>query len=177
MYEPGQLIFYGSQGVYRVEEIAPIRQMKCGDPNKLYYKLSAVHREDITYVPVDTSISMRPILSFQDASSLLENAGSITGEAYMENNPKLLQAHYRQIVDTHSAERLISLIQSIKTKERQLRKLKKRESQIDIEFKKRAENLVCDELSAALSTPMEDIRTQLSANIKGTALSLQAVSN
>jgi CarD family transcriptional regulator len=148
-----------------VEEIAPISHMKCSDPDRLYYKLYAIHRGDTVYVPVDAPVFMRPLISQREAETLLENAGEIPEETLVTGDAKALQARYRQMLDTHSCERLVGLIRSVDAKERQLSKAGRHLSRTDQEYRKRADTLVCEELAAALEQPVEEVRTRLRRSV------------
>jgi CarD family transcriptional regulator len=161
MYEPGQLILYGSSGVYRVDALAPLEHITGCDPDKPYYQLSSLHRRERIYAPVDTAVFMRPLIGRRDAELLLEKAGTILGEAFVSSDSKAIREHYHQMLESHDCEQLIGLIQSVNAKERLSAKARKHMGKIDQEYKKKAEELVCEELSAAFDTPMENARTML----------------
>ena len=88
MYEQGSLIMYDSTGVCRVEDVAPMNGSRVEDVapmngshgvdrNRLYYKLVPVYGSGTIYVPVDTKIFMRPILSYDEALSLIRRIPTI----------------------------------------------------------------------------------------------------
>lgn len=166
MYEPGEMVLYGNNGVYRVDEIGPIRHIKGYDPDKQYYKLSSVHRGETTYVPVNTGVFMRPVIARQEAEDLLNRVESIPGEVCTGRDPRLLREHYQGVLETHSCEALVGLIQSVNAKGRYAAKAGKRLGKTDQEFKKRAETLLCEELAVALDLPMDEVRAALSLAIK-----------
>lgn len=166
MYEPGRMVLYGNNGVYRVDEVGPIRHIRGYDPNKQYYKLSSLYRGETTYVPVDTGVFMRPVIERQEAEDLLSRMDSISGEVCTGRDPRVLREHYLEVLGTHDCEALVGLIQSVNAKGRCAAKAGKRLGKTDQEFKKRAETLLCEELAAALELPMDDARTALSLAIK-----------
>jgi CarD family transcriptional regulator len=161
VYQVGDLIFYGGHGVYQVADIAPLQHIKCCDPNQPYYKLSAVQGSDVIYAPVDSTGAMRPLISPQEAEALLAQPPAPAGKAFLSNDTKLLHAHYRQIMETHSCQQLMGLIQSVNVKKQLLAKSKKHLSLTDQEFKKRAETLLCEELSVVLNLPRQEIQQRL----------------
>jgi CarD family transcriptional regulator len=166
MYEPGQLILYGNSGVYRVDARSPLRHIEGCDPEKPYYQLSSFHRRDLVYVPVDSAVFMRPLIGRKAAEALLKKAGTISGEVCMSNDPKTVRKHYHQVLETHDCEKLIGLIQSVNAKERQAAKAGKHVGKTDQEYKKRAEELVCEELSAVLDLSIEDTQALLKRSLK-----------
>ena len=161
MYEVGQLIFYGNNGVYRVESIGPISHIRGYDPEKNYFKLSSIRRGEVTYVPVDTGVFIRPIIGRSEAEELLERAAALEEQVCDSQDPRVLREHYRNILESHSCEELFRLIKSVNAKGRQAAKAGKRLGKTDQEYKKRAEHLLMEELSAALDLPPEGAQTAL----------------
>jgi CarD family transcriptional regulator len=166
MYQPGEIIFYGNSGVCRVEEIAPLSHIEDCDPDRLYYKLVSVHGGEVIYVPVDTSIFMRPVIGRIQAEALLEHASSIPEEAFHTRDLNELRQHYRQIMESHNSEQLLGMIRSINAKERQAARSKKQLGRIDQEYKKRADTLLCEELAVALELPLKEAHSLLNRSMQ-----------
>ena len=74
MFSVGDLIVYSETGVCRVEQIGP----PPFDPKakREYYTLSPMNCRETIYVPVDTQVFMRPILSREAAEELAEKTRS-----------------------------------------------------------------------------------------------------
>ena len=70
MFAVGDLIVYSETGVCRVEQIGP----PPFDPKakREYYTLSPMNCRETIYVPVDTQVFMRPILSRAAAEELID---------------------------------------------------------------------------------------------------------
>ena len=62
MYEIGQLIVYGNEGVCRVEEIGTPK-ISGVDKHRDYYTLAPIYREGKVFTPVDSKVFMRPVIS------------------------------------------------------------------------------------------------------------------
>jgi CarD family transcriptional regulator len=161
MYQPGQLIFYGNSGVYRVEGVEPIRHIRGYDPEKLYYKLSSFHRGDLVYVPLDAPVFMRALMGREEAEALLENGENMGGTPCPSSDPKILREHYQQMFAAHDHRTLVGLIQEVNTKERQAIQAGRRLGKTDQEYKKKAEGLLCEELSAVLDLSLEEAKARL----------------
>jgi CarD family transcriptional regulator len=161
MYQPGQLIFYGNSGVYRVEGLEPIRHIRGYDPEKLYYKLSSFHRGDLVYVPEDAPVFMRPLISREEAEALLEGEENGDRTPCASGDPKILREHYQQMLSAHRCQVLVWLIQEVNAKERQAIKAGRRLGKTDQEYKKKAEDLLCQELAQVLDLTPEEAKTQL----------------
>ena len=71
MYQVGEKIIYGSNGVCLIEEIKMIMAPK-SDEEKAYYIIKPMFQECRISVPVDTKMFMRPIISEEEALALIE---------------------------------------------------------------------------------------------------------
>ena len=75
MFEKGSLMVYDTAGVCRVEDIGVPEGLPAAREGREYYKLSPVFGSGIIYIPVDTKVFMRPVISRQEAQEILEGAG------------------------------------------------------------------------------------------------------
>jgi CarD family transcriptional regulator len=164
-FRPGQLVVYGYSGVYRVEAQGPIRHIKGCDPEKTYYTLTSFHGRGTVYIPVESGVFMRPLIDYQAASDLVARASSIVGEVCLSNDLATIRKHYHSILETHDCEKFIGLIRAVNDKERQLAKSGKHVGRTDQDYQKKAENLVCEELSAALELPLDETKALLKRSL------------
>lgn len=156
MFQSGDYIVYGNQGVCKVAEV--------GSPNidgviknKLYYKLLPVYTSETIYIPVDTTVFMRPILSRKQAEALVMQIPFIRENMYKKCNLSLLKEHYESAFRTHTCEDLIQLIKGIYTKSVDASQNGKKIGQLDQRYMKRAEDLLYGELSVSLDIPREKV--------------------
>ncbi len=164
-YGKGDIVIYGSSGVYRVDEIGPIYHIRGCNPNEEYYKLSSVHRQETIYIPVNTHVFMRPIMARQEAEALLDRLRYIHGDSFTGRDPKMLREHYQSMLATHNCETLVRLIQTVNDKSKCAAKAGKQIGKTDQEYRKKAETLLCEELAVALALPINDTKELLSAAI------------
>jgi CarD family transcriptional regulator len=162
MYEKGDLIYYGNTGVYCVEDIGPLGHIRGCDPNKKYYKLTSIRRGEVTYVPVDTGVFMRPVLTQGEAETLLGQVHDIAERCCDSREPRVLRAYYQEMLDAHCGVELFRLIKSVNAKGRKLAAQGKRLGKTDQDYKKRAEHLLGEELAAALAVPLDSAQRLLS---------------
>lgn len=159
MFSIGDLVVYSGNGVYRVEDIAPIRHIRGYDPHKEYYKLVSIRRGELAYVPVDGKVFMRSVISGGEAERLLAEMDQIPENICASRDPRVLREHYQQVLDTHCCEALLSLIKSVNAKGRQVAKQGKRLGKTDQDFRKRAETLLCEEFSVAMDLSFADTQS------------------
>lgn len=157
MFEQGSLIIYGSTGVCRVESAAPLEGARGLERNRLYYKLSPVYGSGTIYVPVDTKIYMRPILTRDEAMALIRRIPTIDSDFEDNGDWHAVAASYQACLQSHECEDLIHLIKSIYQKNQASAESRKRPYKVDQEYRKRAEDLLHSELAAALEIEVTDV--------------------
>ena len=118
MYSKGDLIIYSGEGVCRVENVGPI-DMSGASKTKLYYTLQPVYREGKIFIPVDTSVFMRPVISRQEADKLIRRIPEIEGEVYENRNLRMLNEHYQALLQSHDCEDMLQLIKAVYTKQKE----------------------------------------------------------
>lgn len=166
MFQIGDLIIYASTGVCRVEDISPSKVpchrtgtlMKPAESEeRLYYKLVPIYNREVIYIPVDTKVFMRPIITKEEANELIANIPNIEEEVFDCRNLKSLSDHYQSFLQTHRCEDLIHLIKSVWRKNQNMMQCGKRLGQTDQRYMKRAEELLYDEFATALEIPRDSV--------------------
>ena len=71
MYQKGEYVIYGNNGICKVEEIGIPMGTPMENNGKEYYTLSPVFGTGNIYVPLDTKVFMRPILTKEQAEALI----------------------------------------------------------------------------------------------------------
>ena len=67
---------------------------------------------------------------------------------------------------THSCEELVRLIKSVHVKNRRLIKSGKKAGKTDLEYRKKAEMLLWEELGVALGIPFEEVKEYVVEQVK-----------
>ena len=155
MYQPGDMIIYGSTGVCEVKEITTPDFEK--DKSKQYYALAPVYQDGMIFVPVDTKVFMRPILTKAQAEELIEQIPQIQGETFEGKDVRALSEQYKGCLDTHQCEDLVKLIKTVYQKEKLLVESGKKLAKTEQEFGKLAKELLHREFSMALELPFEEV--------------------
>ena len=164
MFSVGDLIVYNETGVCRVEQIGP----PAFNPRERrdYYTLTPLYSAGTIYVPVDSGVFMRPVLSREEAEELIDRLPEIQ-RAHVDNRDYRAAAQqYQGFLKTHRCEDLVQLIKEVYLKGQEQAKAGKKPSKVDQEFRKRAETLLHGELSAALGIPVEEIPEYITRRIQ-----------
>ena len=164
MYKIGTLVLYDKRGVYKIESIGPsLVRGTSGD----YYKLRAIFStgNEIIYTPVDMVASMRPLISNSEATNYLELFARLEPHAFHPNKALDLAAHYRDMLASHKVEVCLLLIKEIRVRQRGIARQKKM-GQVDTQYLKLAEKLICEEFAVVLDATPDVIRERLYADIR-----------
>lgn len=171
MYEIGMLILYNRKGVYEIESMGapPLQE----DDGRIYYKLRPAFagNNEIIYIPVDGVTFMRPLISGQEASEYLDLYSRLKPQIFSSRKITDLIAHYRNLVASDQVKDYLLLLKEIYVKQRDLADRNKKLGQIDAQYLKLAERVVCEEFAIALHTAPELIRKRLytATRVKATA--------
>lgn len=158
MFQPEELLVYGTTGVCRVEEITT-PDITRADRGRRYYLLKPLYQDGVIYAPVDSDkVPIRPVISREEAEALIDLIPSIRAEACRAPTLQVLAQHYQSAVRSHDCKELLELMMSIYAKQRQAEAQKRRLGMVDERYMKQAERLLYGELSAALNIPYEDVQ-------------------
>lgn len=166
MFQPGDLLVYGSTDVCRVEEIT-VPNLTRTDRGRRYYLLKPLQQDGIIYAPVDgQKIPIRPVISREEAEALIDLIPSIQAEACHAPTMQALAQHYQSSVRSHDCRALLELTMSIYRKQRQAESKKRHLGAVDERYMKQAERLLHGELSAALDIPVEDVPSYIASRVE-----------
>ncbi len=157
MYQIGDLVLYENTGICRVADITG-RDLNENNRKKLYYVLEPLYQNCTIKIPVtSTKIFMRPIISKEEASNLIDSIPEIQPKAYYNRALNQLSGHYEASLKTHDCSDLLELCMSLHTKKREVEEQKRKFGAVDEKYMKRAEELLFGELAAALEIPKEEV--------------------
>ena len=167
MFEKGSLLIYDTVGVCRVEDIGIPSGIPVADKEKKYYKLAPVFGSGTIYIPEDTKVFMRPVISKEEAEMLLEKIPEIREDICDTRNQKVLEDHYKASFQSHECEDLVQLIKTVYLKKQNLEKSGKKTGKTDQQYMKRAQSLLHEELSIALGIPLEEVEDYITRAVEG----------
>ena len=156
MFQKGEYIIYRNTGVCQVAEIGiPEHVSNAGDT--LYYFLVPMRGSGTIYIPVNSPVFMRPVLTKDQAITLITSIPQLPELPTQYKEQKALVAQYKSLVQTHDCCTLIQLILSIHRKSSELMQKGKSLGKIDMQYKKQAEEMLLEELSIALNIPFDEL--------------------
>ena len=144
MFQPGELVMYGTTGVCRVESIDR-PNLTGADCGKAYYNLKPLQHNGIIYTPVENS----------------------------KVSIQALTQHYQAAIHSGDRRELIRLMMSIYAKQKQAEAQKRRLGMVDERYMKQAERLLYGELAASLEIPFDQVQSYIARRV-GEQISPQA---
>ena len=137
MFQPGDMVVYGSTGVCKVEEVAALQGAKGPDKNKKYYRLNPLQQDGVIYAPVDNAkVPMRPVISAEEAEALIDLIPSISPSACRASTLQALAQHYQSAVRSSDCRDLIGMMKSIYNKRQIVEAQKRRLGMVDERYMK-----------------------------------------
>ena len=163
MYTVGTYLLYRSAGVCRVEGMDAPKLAR--DEKRQYYKLRPAFSTglDYIYVPLDSPVPLRPIISSEKAVHYLDSVAFLKPKAAGMQKTAEISAHYQNLLSTGDPENSLLVIKEIWEKEKGLTGTggKRKLNQADVKYRRLAEKLVCEEFAAALHTDPEAMKERL----------------
>lgn len=157
MYQKDDLILYGSTGVCRVTDIVSKRFSR-NDPEKLYYVLTPLYQTGTITTPVENGkVFTRPVISRDEAISLIDEIPNIEAKAYHNQNLQQLESHYKEELESHDCRDLLRLTMSTYQKKREREQAKLKFGAVDRRYMERAEDLLFGELAVALDIERSNV--------------------
>ena len=157
MYKIGDYVVYGGEGVCKVLDIGE-PAISGVNQKKTYYTLAPVFRGGKIYTPVDTTVVMRPVMTYDEAMALIRKMPEIEGEIYNNSKTTMLSQHYKSYIDTYDCVGLVQVIKSVYLKRQAAIQNKKRLGQVDERYMKRAEDMLYGEFAVVLDIPREEVK-------------------
>lgn len=156
MFDIGDLLLYGTNGVCRVSEI-------CASPfdsndARQFYKLTPIAENSslVIYTPVDnTQIIMRPLISKEEAEALVARIPEI--ERIAVAIEKHRKETYRETIREGNPEGYVKIIKTVRARREYFKRTRRRVPDLDNDFEHTARLCLYGELSTVLGISREEI--------------------
>lgn len=113
MFQTGDYIIYGNNGVCQVESVGTIDMIPGIPKDKIYYTLKPIYIKGSTiYTPVDNQkVLIRPLISKEEAMELIDGVEEI--ETLWVSNEKQREEVYKEALVTCDCRELIKIIKTV----------------------------------------------------------------
>lgn len=160
MFEKGDYVIYGSNGICRVQDITTL-DIPGVDKSRKYYLLKPVYASGSTvYTPVDTSGPLlRAALSREEADNLIKSIPDIP--LIPIRDEKTLEKTYKEYMRSNNCKAWVQLIKTIYLR-KESRILKGHKvTALDSRYFNLAETSLYGELAVALDKPRDEVKSYI----------------
>ncbi len=166
MYQIGETVVAGCNGVCYVESIGPLAMMGKAAAGKNYYTLKpCFERGGKVYVPVENEDSrMRPALTKDQAQNLITEISGL--EQIWINDEKMRETEYKDAVNSSDPRKLIRIIKTMYYRRKSRIENGKKSTAVDERYFRIAEQRLYDELGLALSMDRDQVKEYIKSHIE-----------
>ncbi len=165
MFQVGDLMVYGNNGVCRVEAIerSPLDEKD----DRLFYRLHPTHDNAnlVIYTPVElpegSTMTMRPLISRERAEEVLAGLSKI--EPVVVPQEKKRRDCYREVMADFCPEGCLSIIKSVAIRRREFMRTRRRLPDIDNDFERMARICFYGEIGHILGIPRDELEARVKA--------------
>lgn len=160
MFEIGEYIVYGMNGVCKVEAVGPMR-MAGVDNEKEYYTLLPLYtRGSKVYTPVDNQkIVMRKVVDKTEACELIDEMAQI-GEI-QEESDKNREMAYKEAIKSCDCRAWIRVINTVRKRKEERLAQGKKMSVCDERYLKSAQDNLYGELAVSLNLKKDEVENYI----------------
>lgn len=157
MFEKGDVIIYGNDGVCTVEKIGPL-DSKLTTKGRIYYTLQPVYRkESRIFTPADNEkVCMRSVISKKEAMELIDDIVNI--EFLWITDEKGREYEYKEAIRKCDCRELVRIIKTIYSRKQSRIAEGKKVTAVDDKYFHLAENSLYGELAIPLKMTREEVK-------------------
>ena len=160
MYKVGDKIVYGENGACNVEAVGEL-SFSGAQPGRKYYTLRPLAGSGTCFVPVDTTLFIRPVISKKEALAFIDSIPSIEPAICYDNRFNHVDAFYKELFRKHTCEALVSIVKGLNSRMAE-RKTKSSRAEATM---KRAKDMLHGELAVALDMDIEEVEPYILSRI------------
>ena len=165
MFKKGDTVFYGVDGVCEIVDISTI-EIPGIDKDRSYYILRQKSGNGTIYVPADCDTpKMRRLISREEALELISKIRDL--EPLKLKNEKKPEAEYKEVLQKYDYLSVLKLIKCIYFRKQKRLCEGKRLTSADERYMRLAEDMLYQEIGAALGIPRGDVLNYLISKIDG----------
>ncbi|MCQ2497081.1 MAG: CarD family transcriptional regulator [Lachnospiraceae bacterium] len=165
MFDIGDFVVFGSDGVCRVEAVGSL-DIDGVSREKLYYTLVPVGKtgNGCIFAPVEgKKVTVRRVINTEEANALI-NEIALIERLHVEDDRKR-EERYKQVIQHCDLREVVQLMKEINSRKEMRDKIGKKLTAIDERYYNIAENCLCNELSLPLKMEKNDVRDFISSRL------------
>lgn len=165
MFNIGEYIVYGMNGVCRVEEIGPM-SLNGIDSEKVYYTLLPLYTKGSrVFTPVDNQkVVMRPVISEQEVCQLIDDMQNIEELDVLDDKRRELA--YKEAVKSCDCREWIRIINTARKRKEERLAQGKKMSACDERYLKQAQDNLYGEFAISLKIDKGEVESYILSRVE-----------
>ncbi|MDO5549326.1 MAG: CarD family transcriptional regulator [Eubacteriales bacterium] len=164
MFHVNDWVVYGTSGVYCIVN-TDLPDPTGVEKDRRYYELQASKQKCRTYVPMDSSIRMRPVISKEQAHALISHIPDLDTPLCTEQGKNSAEKYYKELLQNSDCETIAGIVHKLTERRNKLLKSGRHMSYTEEKYLRRGRDLLDSEFSVALGIPQEDVASFVRKNM------------
>lgn len=165
MYKQGDHVVHATYGVCIVSEV-DARLAFGGAEERSYLVLTPLGKQGgHAYVPIEREDLIRPVISRQDALSLIESIESVETDTYRDNNSRAMEDHFKKLLRENNCSSAVLVAKTMKERIREQEAKKHLPSSVYVRMFDQAEGQLKNELACALGITEDEMGEILASKL------------
>lgn len=165
MFDVGDFVVFGSDGVCRVEAVGSL-DIDGVSKDKIYYTLIPMGKagNGRIFAPVEgRKVTVRRVMNIDEANTLISEL-AIIGRLQVEDDRKR-EERYKQVIQHCDLREVVQLMKEINSRKEMRDRIGKKLTAIDERYFGIAENCLCSELSLPLKMEKHEVWEYISSRM------------
>lgn len=156
MFHVNDWVVYGTSGVYCIVD-TDLPDPTGSDSERRYYELQSAKQKCRTYVPMDSAVRMRPVLSKEEAEDLIRRIPELDTPLCTEHGKNAAEKYYRDLLQHGDCAAITGVVHKLSERRRSLIQSGGHMSFTEEKFLRRGRELLDSEFSISLGIPPEKV--------------------
>ena len=164
VFQINDWIVYGMSGVYCVVN-TDLPDPTGSEKDRRYYELQASRQKCRTYVPMDSPVRMRPVISREQAEEMIHKLPEQEVPLCTEHGKNAAEKYYKDLLQNSDCGTILSVVHTLTQRRNGLLKSGRHLSYTEEKYLKRGRDLLDNELSIALGIPQDEVASYVRKNM------------
>lgn len=156
MFHINDWIVYGTSGVYCVVD-TDLPDPTDSSSSRRYYELQSAKQKCRTYVPMDSGVRMRPVLTKEEAEKLIRRIPELDAPLCTEHGKNAAEKYYRDLLQHGDCATITGVVHKLAERRRSLIQSGRHMSFTEEKFLRRGRELLDSEFSISLGIPQDKV--------------------
>ncbi len=156
VFQVNDWIVYGTSGVYCIVN-TDLPDPTGTETDRRYYELQATRQKCRTYVPMDSSVPMRPVISRLEAEKLIRNIPNLDVALCTDHGKNAAEKYYKDLLQNSDCATILGVVRKLSERRSDLLKTGHHMSYTEEKYLKRGRELLDSEFAIAFGIEPDEV--------------------